>query len=223
MRRIRWFLAIFVLLIMAGCNVKTNEENMKTVTLKTKDNINLVADYYKGNDKGIVLLHMLGRNKESWLNFPKELNEKGYSVIVLDLRGHGKSDLDYKGFSEKDFNNMAYDAEAGKDYLGLNKVAVIGASIGANTALKVADEFSTSVLLSPGLNFRGIDITNAKSSKPSLIVASEDDKYSLDSSEEIKSNLPNSELKIYKDKGHGTNMLDKETKELIFEWLDEKL
>ncbi|MEK6953290.1 MAG: alpha/beta fold hydrolase, partial [Nanoarchaeota archaeon] len=156
-------------------------------------------------------------------NFPKELNQKGYSVIVLDLRGHGKSDLNYKDFTERDFNNMIYDAKAGKEYLGLNKIVVIGASIGANTALKVADEFSTSILLSPGLNFRGIDITNIKSNKPILIVASEDDPYSLSSSKEIKNNLKNSELKIYKNKGHGTNMLDEETKELLFKWLDENL
>ncbi|MBI2499593.1 alpha/beta fold hydrolase [Candidatus Woesearchaeota archaeon] len=222
MKIIKTLLLTIILLVIIGCTVQEGD-NMKTINLKTKDNVNLVADYYKGNDKGIVLLHMLGKNKESWFNFSKELNEKGYSVIVLDLRGHGKSELNYKDFSEKDFNNMIYDAKAGKEYLGLNKVAVIGASIGANTALKVADEFSTGVLLSPGLNFRGIDITNAKSSKPILIVASEDDKYSADTSKEIKNNLKNSKLEVYKNKGHGTNMLDEETKELIFGWLDENL
>src|SRR3989344_2219496 len=205
-------LFLLFLLLIVGCEKKV--ENMGTVMLKTFDNVNLVADYYKGNDKGGVLLHMLGRNKESWSNFPKELNQKGYSVIVLDLRGHGKSELNYKEFTERDFNNMILDAKAGKEYLGLSKVAVIGASIGANTALKVADEFTTGILLSPGLNFRGIDITNTKSNKPILIVASEDDLYSLNSSKEILNNLEKGELKIYKNKGHGTNMLDKETKEL---------
>lgn len=218
----RYIGLLLVLLLITGCNNEGG--NMENIVLEAEDGVSLAADFYKGsNNKGIVLLHMLGRNKNSWGSFPKELNDKGYSIVVLDLRGHGQSDLDVNEFSEKDFNNMILDARAAKDFLELNKVAVIGASIGANTALKVADEFTTAILLSPGLNYRGVDVSDAISDKPILIVASEDDRYSYDSSKKISNNLVNNKLEIYRNKGHGTNMLDDETKELIFNWLDEKL
>ena len=193
------------------------------IRLKTEDGIELSGDFYKGGEKGIILLHMLGVTRKTWDDFASELQKKGYSVVAIDLRGHGESDLDFNEFNENDFNNIILDAATAKKFLNKKKIAVIGASIGANTAIKFANEVNVVIALSPGLNYRGIDAENFAENdlKPTLFVVSEEDNYSFKSSQKLKELIKNSELKVYKGKGHGTRMLDRETKEFIIKWLDQ--
>ena len=42
--------------------------------------------------KGVVLVHMLGRDASDWKYFAARLNRSGFTVIAPDLRGHGSSD-----------------------------------------------------------------------------------------------------------------------------------
>ena len=60
---------------------------MSKVTLATEDNVKISADFVKGNDQGIILLHMLGNDKSSWQDF----KPKVYTTIAIDFRGHGDS------------------------------------------------------------------------------------------------------------------------------------
>ena len=195
----------------------------KDIQFTTADDITIYGDLYGGGEKAIILLHMFTVTRKTWSDFSPELQKKGYTVLAIDLRGHGESDLDYEEFSEDDFNNIILDAEAAKNFLGKERVAVIGASIGANTALRFASEVDAIVALSPGLDYKGIDAEAAAGSVqvPTLIVVSSEDTYSAKSSEKLKSLIGGSELKIYSDKGHGTKMLDRETKDFILNWLEE--
>lgn len=193
------------------------------VELQTEDNIKLTADLYKGGEKGIILLHMYTVTKKSWEDFANELQEKGYTIIAIDLRGHGESDLNYKDFTEKDFNNMLLDAKAAKDFLNKEKNIIIGASIGANLAIKFANQIDGAVSLSPAFNYKGIETREdaTKTTKPVLIIASDEDAQSVGDSKELGKLIQGSKTQIYSGKGHGTNMLDRETKDLILDWLNE--
>ena len=199
------------------------------INLKTEDKVNIVANFYNSDsEKAVILLHMLGRTKEDWNNFANSLLKENYSVLALDFRGHGESSGHLTEFSEKDFNNMILDVKEAKKFLvnnGKTKISIIGASIGANTALNYASkdkDIRTIILLSPGLNYRGINTekTIKDYKNKILIIASEDDPYSLDSSKRLNELNKNSELKIYKQGGHGTRMFSStDLEKVLISWL----
>ena len=136
---------------------------VEEVNLMTSDGIKLAGLFYPGKlDKGVVLLHQLGSNKSSWEPFVKELNKAHYFVLAIDLRGHGESE---GTLNEQAFLDMIKDAKAGHDFLtnaAITEVAIVGASIGANTALKYCSEKKiAAVALSPGLDYKGIKTEEA--------------------------------------------------------------
>ncbi len=216
---------IIIIVLISGCSFQQqNNRGSKMheyISLKTEDNITISGDLYKGGDKAIILLHMYTTTKQTWKDFAQELQKKGYTVLAIDFRGHGASDLKYFKFTEKDFNDMIYDVRAAKKFLGKNKTIVMGASIGANIALKFANDVDGVVALSPSFNYKGIKTKEGASKimKPVLIIASEEDKQSIGDSQALNKIIPGSALQTYKGKSHGTNMLDRETKDRILEWL----
>ena len=211
------------------------EETIIDFDLRTEDNLNIKATFYKGNKEmpSIILLHMLSKSRTDWNEFAVELQKLGYNVVAIDLRGHGQSDLNWRSFSDSDFNKMVFDVKAAKEYLtngGVgDKIAVIGASIGANIGLNFAAQDSsikTIVLLSPGLDYRGVKTEQAikQFTNPVLIVASEFDSYAADSSRALKSLSQNSTLKIYDGSLHGTNLFGKtDVDKVIADWLNKNL
>ena len=195
----------------------------KDVFFKTEDGIKIAGDLYEGGEKGIILLHMYTTTRQTWKEFAQELQKKGYSVLAIDFRGHGQSDLNYNSFGDPDFNNMLLDVKAAKKFLDKGKNIVMGASIGANIALKFANEVDGVIALSTSFNYKGIKTRDyvKKINKPVLIIVSEEDIQSINDSKEMNKIIPKSTLQVYNRKGHGTRMLDRETKDLIFGWLEE--
>ena len=198
---------------------------MNKVTLVTEDNVKLSADFVKGNNQGIILLHMLGNDKSSWQDF----KPKGYTTIAIDFRGHGDSELNLVKFTDNDWKNLQLDVKAAADYLKENKVKeiyIIGASIGANTAINYAATDSSVkgvALLSPGMNYHGIavsDAMNRYNGKILLVVSKEDD-YSYQSVNKMKGINQKAELIIYEENDHGTDMLaNNPLKEELLKWLN---
>ncbi len=203
---------------------------MESITLTTKDDVTLVGHYYPGTTtKGILFLHQLASSKESWNNLIEELED--YHILALDLRGHGESEQDFGNFHEQDFSNMTQDVDAAITFLKkhVQTLAVIGASIGANLALKstIKKEITTAILLSPGINYRGINIAKdiSKDIKPTLIMVGMEDQYSYESSKRIMNELTQEKKLVeYNTQLHGTNLLRQQnTKEEIITWLTKHL
>ena len=211
------------------------EEKIIDADLKTQDNVSIKGTFYKGkNDMpSVILLHMLDRNKNDWNEFAIALQKSGYNALAIDSRGHGQSGLNWKEFSHDDFNKMVFDVKAAKEFLvknGVgNEVAIIGASIGANAALNYAaqdNSIKTIILLSPGLDYKGIKTEEAISqfNNPVLIAASEGDSYAADSSRTLNSLSKNSELKIYPGSAHGTALLKSMgIQNFVISWIQENL
>ncbi len=92
--------------------------------------------YYRtGGDKpALVLLHGIQESGLCWLRVAKALADD-YDVIMLDARGHGRSDGVASGFSPE---QLIEDAAGAIRALGLARPALLGHSMGAATAAQVA-------------------------------------------------------------------------------------
>ncbi|HLY27817.1 MAG TPA: alpha/beta fold hydrolase, partial [Aggregatilineales bacterium] len=149
------------------------------------DGLTIVGTFYSAPHRpapAILLLHMLGSNKESWQPFAVQLQAAGYSVLAIDLRGHGESG------GAMDWTKAPGDVDSvvGQMHslpgIDPNRLSVIGASIGANLALVTCADTKlchSAVLISPSLDYEGIKTLpalGAYGKSPLLIVASRDDK-----------------------------------------------
>src|SRR5574341_534646 len=160
-------------------------------TATTTDGQTIAYQIYpsKAGSTPIILLHMLRRTRADWDSIARWLQRNGYTVIAPDMRGHGQSTSNWEDFTPEDFNKITYDISAMKSVLenqgaDVTKLTIIGASIGANAAFNYAasdPDVKTVILLSPGLEYKGVSTANTKFSKPFLIVASKDDEYSAQS------------------------------------------
>jgi pimeloyl-ACP methyl ester carboxylesterase len=85
----------------------------------------------------IVLLHGLTATRRYVVMGSRTLQREGYRVIAYDARGHGHSDAaaDSQAYG---YDRLALDLEAVLDTLGLERVVLAGASMGAHTAVRFA-------------------------------------------------------------------------------------
>ncbi|MBI4174859.1 MAG: alpha/beta fold hydrolase [Candidatus Aenigmarchaeota archaeon] len=230
----RGIAVLLLAVVVAGC-VQQLPAAQK-VSFSTDDNFLIHGNYYEGSEKAVILLHMLGSGKDSWNDFAQQLNKNNYTVLALDMRGHGESTLQYnqtrhwQDFPEDEFSNMLLDAKAAKAFLkerGKVEFAVVGASIGSSIALNQAlvdDDTRAAVLLSPGLNYKGVpaDYFITLYEKPVMLIASEGDTSSADAAKYMYFFAKGrKELFILSGTGaHGTDMLNNtELDKRIIEWL----
>jgi pimeloyl-ACP methyl ester carboxylesterase len=90
-----------------------------------------------GEGTPIVLLHGLTATRRYVVMGSRTLERSGFRVIGYDARGHGRS----SGASDSaayDYEDLARDLGAVLDALGLERAILVGASMGAHTALRFA-------------------------------------------------------------------------------------
>lgn len=201
------------------------------IKLKTSDNCEIAGDLYaiaEKNSPAVVLSHMLPATKESWKDFAKKLNGAGFHCLAIDLRGHGESQdgpIGSKEYSDKQHQSSIKDVEAAVGFfagMGIppDKIIVGGASIGANLSLQFQSEHPetrVSILLSPGLNYKGIEterMAKNLSEEQSVFFAAggENDEYSAETVFKLHNlaKAKNKQIKIFKSAGHGTDMFKEE-------------
>jgi hypothetical protein len=206
--------------------------------LAAQDGTRIAYTYWPGQGEGphpgIILVHQLPSNRHSWDSFAPALQKAGYAAVAIDYRGRGESGGQLK--TAEDFQHIALDVEAAKAFISQQmgvdggRLAIIGASIGANHALIAATKdprVKAAILLSPGLDYRGVKTTDAARAcrTPLLIAASEEDAYAAESARELDrlARQPK-RLTIYRGAGHGTDMLaGTDLRERMLAWLREHL
>jgi len=217
---------------------------MEKITFKTKDGVTITGNYFKSQIKDspvFILLHMMPATKESWNEFASIIQKNGYAALAIDLRGHGESTdrngvlLDYKEFKDEEHRRSMNDIASAKDFLAgqndinMSRIAIVGASIGANLALwqaSIDKGVRLIILLSPGLNYRGIlaDELAPKFKGNVYILASEGDTKAVDSSRKLATLFPGkTKLEILKGDLHGTNMFDQEIMNGLLKWAFERI
>ncbi len=96
--------------------------------------IGLHVQESRRDSKAIVFLHFSGANRVMWDRAVPAF-EDTYRVVLLDLRGHGKSDRSADGYA---IDNMARDVAGVIEHLQLGRVHVVGSSLGAEVGLSLA-------------------------------------------------------------------------------------
>ncbi len=225
-----------------------NKQNLNTemnkISFVTKDGVTIVGNYYPNKSAKFagILIHMRPKTKESFDEFARLLQKEGYAILSIDLRGHGESvnsifgKLDYQKFTEEEEKKSIEDINSASLFLekeGFSKESqfLIGASIGANLSFQFLSEnpnVKAIVLLSPGLNYRGVILENFKKEnlgEKIFVVAAQDDDQALLAGRKLKEWYPNILYIEYSSGGHGTNLFNTQPdlKEKIIMWLREKL
>ncbi|MBN1622477.1 MAG: alpha/beta fold hydrolase [Endomicrobiales bacterium] len=227
----------------------------KKISFVTKDGIVINGLYQKPSSarrKVFILLHGLGSNQEEWQGFIKRLIKYGNGFLSYDARGHGNSTqkedgqtINYQNFGASGQNThwekMVSDLEEAVKYLETkraireNRIGLIGASLGANVCLIYAsknEKIMPVVLLSPGLNYAGLDTREAisafkiseenKKGRPLAIVSSPNDTYAYQSSYLLYNQVKANKRVLFvqgNNSSHGVQMLNKSISYKIVNWI----
>lgn len=214
------------------------------ISYTTADQVTIVGDWYTAPTMigAMLLIPMMREGRASWAMLQRSLAKLGIASLAIDLRGHGESTqgwqgtrLDYRNFEDADHQTSISDVYYGLEWIkargiGVERMAIGGASFGANLALRMLAEdptLSCGVALSCGANYRG---TNAVEYARGLmygqslfLVASEEDKESFDDTKKVFETAV-CEKKVflpYKGAGHGTDILSKDAglNDKISDWV----
>ncbi len=216
--------AFVTLLFVFGCISFTpsNDSVMQKVFFQTSDGVKSAANFWPAaSSKAVILVHQFNNSKDSCSRLAGLLNQNGFGVLAIDLRGHGESKATGSlsspaSLTPSDFQDMNLDLLAAQNFLkqkNFNEFYLVGASIGANLAIIFPSQnpgFKAVVALSPGEDFKSLQPLSSakKTTVPTLIVASAEDSYSFETSQELDSVFSaEHELLALQNSGHGTFML----------------
>jgi alpha-beta hydrolase superfamily lysophospholipase len=221
----------------------------ENVTFQTSDGVRIAAVYDAAARPGpaALLLHMMPATKESWADsgFTRLLVQAGFSVLAIDLRGHGQSrtaadgrQLDYKLFGDREHQAKVLDVEAAAAWLkqraGVteDRLTAIGASIGANLSIAFAaahPRVPAAVALSPGLDYRGVTtpdkVRHLVPGQSLFLAASSEDELSFQTNRRLAEIRSDILVKEFDGAGHGTTMFQNRPELMgeIVAWLKEKV
>ena len=105
------------------------------VVRRLEDGSELILDgEIAGQGPPVVLLHGLSATRRNVVQGSRALLRRGYRLIAYDARGHGASSPG----TEYRYPDLIEDLEVVLDDLGLDRVALVGSSMGAATGMAFA-------------------------------------------------------------------------------------
>lgn len=119
----------------------------KHITLQSKDGLLLHGSRILHNKESpwVVLVHGYMGRLEDMIPYAKHYYDFGYSVLLIDLRGHGKSEGDVIGFGCLDEKDMEVWCTYLKKEYNANRIILHGVSMGAATVLMCCDKKNLSI------------------------------------------------------------------------------
>jgi fermentation-respiration switch protein FrsA (DUF1100 family) len=111
------------------------------VVFSSIDGIPLKGFFIEAKDskRTVIICHGYSGNKDTELiKFARFLNKAGYNTLFFDFRGHGESGGDYTSLGYYEVQDLLGAIEYLKKNKNLEKIAVIGTSMGAATSLLTA-------------------------------------------------------------------------------------
>jgi len=114
---------------------------MQEMRVKTNQIELQIQDYDNVGD-AIIFLHFSGANLMMWQRVIPYFQDR-YRLILVDLRGHGRSDKPTSGYH---MDEMAKDVIELMPQLKLERAHIVGSSLGAEVGLSLAANFPEKVL-----------------------------------------------------------------------------
>jgi pimeloyl-ACP methyl ester carboxylesterase len=115
-------------------NVKDNRVKANQIELQIRE--------YEHEGDAIVFLHFGGANLMMWQRVVPYFRDH-YRLLLVDLRGHGKSDKPGGGYHMDD---MARDVIGIMQHLKLERAHIVGSSLGAEVGLSMAANYPEKVI-----------------------------------------------------------------------------
>jgi pyridoxine 5-phosphate synthase len=207
------------------------------VTFASLDGTSLSGEFFEAANRpspGVVLVHMLSRNKSDWQGLPDRIRDAGISALAIDLRGHGNS-----SGSAGALPPMVQDVRAAVQWLASrgsvrpDAIAIVGASLGASLSLLAAAELPAVRaigLLSPSLDYRGLrtdtGLIKRLGSRALWLSASAEDPLALRTLRDFAADTsgPREQL-VSTAAAHGTMLLERdgEVGRALVDWLRRSL
>jgi pimeloyl-ACP methyl ester carboxylesterase len=230
---VKEYLAALGVLLLAIVLASPVEAAGTRVTFSSIDGTALTAEFYEAAHRpspGVVLVHMLSRNKGDWHGLPDRIREAGITALAIDLRGHGGS-----SGSAGELPAMVQDVRAAAQWLASRSnvrpdaIAIVGASLGASLALLAAADLPSVralALLSPALDYRGLrtdtGLVRRLGSRALWLSASSEDPLALRTLRDFAADKsgPREQL-VSSASAHGTMLLerDAEVSRALVDWL----
>jgi acetyl esterase/lipase len=168
-----------------------------------------------GPSPAALLLHMYGKDRTTWSDFALRLQGAGVASLAIDLRGFGGTGggQDWKLAVEDVREALVW--LSGQPGIDKDKMAVVGASIGANLSMVLGAEDATIAaigLLSPGFDYFRVQIDQEMmrqyGARPAFLAAAEGDGYSAETVRSLaQAAQGKAELVLYPGSAHGTDLL----------------
>ena len=126
------FLFLFLSLIITG----------QTQKVKSADGVEIAYTVQGIGEPALVFIHGWSCDKSYWDEQVKTFSPK-YKVVAIDLAGHGQSGLERKNYTLQAFGQ---DVAAVVSALGLDKVILIGHSMGGPVVIEAANLLKNKVI-----------------------------------------------------------------------------
>ncbi|MEA2216262.1 MAG: hypothetical protein QOK19_1823, partial [Solirubrobacteraceae bacterium] len=98
----------------------------------------MLAGELTGAGRPVVLLHGLTATRRYVVMGSQALQRSGHRVLAYDARGHGRSAAAHDG--DYGYPRLAADIGAVLDVAGIERAVLVGASMGAHSAVRFALE-----------------------------------------------------------------------------------
>ena len=236
-RVVKEYLAALSLVLLSVLLMAPAAEAGTRVTFSAADGVAIAGEFYEASQRpspGVVLVHMLSRNRGDWGGVPDRIRDAGITALAIDLRGHGQS-----SGSPQDLQIMIQDVRAAAQWLASrpnvrgDQIAIVGASLGASLALLAAVEVPqvrAIGLLSPSLDYRGLrtdtGLIKRLGARSIWLAASDQDPLALRTLRDIAAEPSGPrEQHVSSVLAHGTVLLDKDQDvgRALVDWLRRSL
>jgi pimeloyl-ACP methyl ester carboxylesterase len=202
----------------------------ETVSFETDDGYTIVGELQPARPEApaAILLHQYRTDRSTWAPLVPRLRAAGWTVLAIDQRTHGEStrrgdetvrvaDIHSNEFGpivrEGPRDVAAARAFLARRGLGAGGLALVGASYGCSVSLLAAQaqpDVDAIVLLSPGVRYFRVPVTQAAAGFPGalLAVGAEDDhRRHRDARALVDAHSGRERLVVYPTGGHGTALL----------------